>query len=125
MHRILIGLSAGLVMVAVPPYLASLSKKYKTVLGTLHQISIGLGMIIAQSLSLVLSRPMLWRIEMAIGTGIAMVLLVTGLTIGEPKEQREEDEEVTPLLREQSTQKVMGTREVFTSNVRYGSESTI
>lgn len=81
-------------------------------------------MIIAQSLSLVLSRPMLWRIEMAIGTAIGMVLLVTGLMIGEPEEQREEDEEETPLLRDQSTKEAMGTREVFTSDVRYGSKST-
>lgn len=46
-------------MVTIPPFLSCLSNspRAQKLLGTLHQISIGIGMIIAQSLSLVLSRP--------------------------------------------------------------------
>ena len=46
-------------MVSIPPFLSNLSHspRAQKLLGTLHQISIGIGMIIAQTLSLLFSRP--------------------------------------------------------------------
>jgi hypothetical protein len=77
-------------------------KKYQTVFGTLHQSSIGIGMICAQSLSLALSRPFWWRGELGVAMVIGSVLLVLGGLIrsheGEENGGEREEDEETALL---------------------------
>ena len=103
-------------MVSIPPFLSSLSHSptHKKLLGSLHQISIGVGMIIAQSLSLLFSRPPppslssavlrsdlhpvgggptwgLWRLELAIAVCVALVMAGAGVLIDADDERAVED----------------------------------
>jgi MFS family permease len=88
--RILIGISSGLVLVTIPPFLSQISpEKYHTLLGTLHQSSIGMGMLGAQSLSLLLAKPRLWRVELLVAAGIAAALLVVGLFVKDAEAERD------------------------------------
>jgi hypothetical protein len=139
-------------MVAIPPLLATLSPHPRTrnVLGTMHQMSIGAGMTIGLALSLALSRPMAWRLELAVGSAIAAGLLLAGFGVdardrdqtggGDGEENRgagtsEGDGERAPLLRDRDQQgdgapgqkdvEAIGAREVFTSNLKYGGESRV
>jgi MFS family permease len=75
-------------------------KRFNRLFGTLHQISIGLGMMIAQSLSLVLSEAFKWRYVLLVGEGIALSLLLIGFLVGRPNERkdrgREEERRLLP-----------------------------
>jgi MFS family permease len=80
---ILVGFASGLVLITVPLHLAEIApSRLRTIFGTLHQLSIGVGMLIAQSLSLPLGKPFLWRYVSAIGAGIGLVLFLSGLILG-------------------------------------------
>lgn len=102
MYRILIGLASGFVLVTVPLHLSEIApKRFNRLFGTLHQISIGLGMMVAQSLSLILAKSFEWRYILLIGEGIALSLLVIGFFVAQPKarnaEGREEERRLLPV----------------------------
>ena len=102
--RLLIGFSAGFVLVTVPLYLDSIApKRYRKMFGIMHQIWIGLGMITAQSLSLAFAKLWVWRYVLLIGTGLGGLVFVGGLIVGrlgtgEEKESRDEADEETSLV---------------------------
>ena len=102
MIRLIVGIASGLVLVTVPPFLSHIApEKYRTVFGTLHQSSIGIGMLFAQSLSLVLARPKWWRLELVVAAAIGSGLLGIGLLVKgdeEDKVEIRESNEETALL---------------------------
>lgn len=80
--RILIGIASGFVLVSVPLHLADIApKRYSRLFGTLHQMSIGLGMIVAQSLSIPFAHPFRWRYVLLIGEGLAVLLLLSSTVV--------------------------------------------
>jgi predicted MFS family arabinose efflux permease len=67
--------------------------------GTLHQISIGLGMIVAQALSLVLAKTYSWRYVLLVAEAIALFLLLSSCFIRRPTDSASEQiEEERSLL---------------------------
>ena len=99
-------------MVSIPPFLASLSHRYKKLLGSLHQICIGVGMIAAQSLSLLVGQPApsasasasvaaspewgLWRLELAVAVCLALALTLAGVWVDADDERAVEDRTAPP-----------------------------
>lgn len=74
----MIGIASGFVLVSVPLHLAETApKRYSRLFGTLHQMSIGLGMIVAQSLSIPFAHPFQWRYVLLIGEILALSLLLS------------------------------------------------
>lgn len=120
MERIIIGIASGLVLVTIPPFLSQISpEKYHTVFGTLHQSSIGMGMLVAQSLSLLLAKAVLWRVELLIAAGIAVVLLVIGLFIKDEVAEPDtgEVDERSALLQDEGQKKQpISVKELFSSH---------
>ena len=73
----MIGIASGLVLVTVPLHLSEIApKRFSRVFGTLHQISIGLGMIVAQCLSIPFDKPFQWRYVQLIGAATAIALVI-------------------------------------------------
>jgi MFS family permease len=102
MTRIMIGIASGLVLVTVPLHLADIApKRYSRLFGTLHQMSIGLGMIVAQSLSIPFARLSAWRYVLLVGEALAISLLISGIILGRTK-PKQEPEEGRRLLQEES-----------------------
>ena len=92
-------------MVIVPLCLAEVApKRYSKLYGTLYQISVGSGMIFAQSLSLVFAKPFDWRYELVVAVSIGLVLLLCGLFVGGDKHEEKADgeDEETPLIQRAS-----------------------
>ena len=93
-------------MVTVPLLLSEISsRRYKRSFGTLHQMSIGIGMIVAQSLSIPFAKPFSWRYVLAIGFSIPAVLFALSGTIlldsdwePEARQEEEQGDEETPLV---------------------------
>ena len=101
--RIIIGIASGLILVTVPLHLRELAPKdYAKLYGTLHQVSIGLGILTAQAFSLLFARPLLWRLQMVVATGVAVGLLLLGSLLRVRKTHHdhigEDEDEETPLL---------------------------
>jgi MFS family permease len=120
MSRIIIGIASGLTLVTIPPFLSQISpEKYHTVLGTLHQSSIGIGMLVAQSLSLLLAKPVLWRVELLVAAAIAVILLVIGLFIKDEVAEQDEgnvDERSALLPDEGQKKQPISVKELFSSS---------
>jgi hypothetical protein len=102
-------------MVTVPLLLSEISsKRYNRSFGTLHQISIGIGMITAQSLSIPFAKPFTWRYVLAVGFSIPAVLFaLSGIVSAEPQaasqegqEEEQEGDEETPLVRKEQEKKL-------------------
>lgn len=73
----MIGIASGLVLVTVPLHLSEIApKRFSRIFGTLHQISIGLGMIVAQCLSIPFDKPFQWRYVQLVGASTAIALVV-------------------------------------------------
>ena len=92
-------------MVTVPLRLVELSNHGRArMVGTLHQIAIGLGMISTIALSIPFAKGVMWRFILVIGLGLGVVLLLGGLVIGrggkEAGARKDDDggEEGRPLL---------------------------
>lgn len=68
-------------------------------------------MLIAQSLSLVLAKPKLWRTELLIAAGIAGALLAFGFFVEDTEAENKagDAEETTALLGDQGMRKVSST----------------
>ncbi|KAI9637137.1 putative vacuolar membrane protein [Dioszegia hungarica] len=117
--RIIIGISSGLVLVTIPPFLSLIApERYRTVFGTLHQSSIGIGMLVAQSLSLALAKKALWRVELLVAAAIGALLLLVGLFVG--KEEQDESssaDESTALLGDRAQKKPpLSVKDLLTSD---------
>lgn len=98
----MIGIASGLILVTVPLHLSEIApKRFSRIFGTLHQMSIGLGMIVSQSLSIPFARPFAWRYVLLIGEAIAVLLLVAGTVLGRAKPVQTSGEE-QGLLEENS-----------------------
>ena len=99
-----VGTGSGLSLVTIPLLLNEISsKRYKASFGILHQVSIGIGMIVAQSLSIPFAQPWMWRWVLVIGFAIAAVLFVGSgaVTLAFPtkvERHSEGDEEERPLV---------------------------
>ena len=94
MARILIGIASGFVLVSVPLHLADIApKRYSRLFGTLHQMSIGLGMIVAQSLSIPFAQPFRWRYVLLIGEILAVLLLLSSTVIKDSRKGTRGSEE--------------------------------
>lgn len=94
MVRILIGIASGFVLVSVPLHLSEIApKRYSRLFGTLHQMSIGLGMIVAQSLSIPFAQPFRWRYVLLIGELLAILLLLSSTVVRNAKNDRRTGEE--------------------------------
>lgn len=105
-------MASGLVLVTVPLHLAEIApKRLRTLFGTLHQLSIGVGMLVAQALSVPLGKPFVWRYVPAIGALIGVVLFLSGLVLGRVEgkdhenhgatsygDEEDENDEERPLL---------------------------
>ncbi|ORY27082.1 putative vacuolar membrane protein [Naematelia encephala] len=122
--RLIIGFSSGLVMVSVPLYLAEIAtEERRTIFGTLHQIAIGLGMIIGQSLSIPFGQPWKWRAVLLVGLGIALIVFLAGLLVPKPQQtedkstEDEDADEETPLVSRENddTKDEMSVKELFTT----------
>jgi MFS family permease len=119
-------------LVTVPILLSEVStRSSKTLFGTLHQISIGVGMIVAQSLSFVFAKPWVWRYVLLVGFSIASALFAISGTIKVHREVDEGDagsddegDEETPLVQREA--KEVSVRDLIhaESIVKRGSEST-
>lgn len=121
-------------MVTVPLLLSQISsKRYKRSFGTLHQIAIGIGMIVAQSLSIPFAKPFAWRYVLAVGFTIPALLLALSGTIvltsatqaGASTESDEAGDEETPLVNTQKKEgKELSVWELWSaeSTVRRGCE---
>jgi len=119
-----VGTGSGLSLVTIPLLLNEISsKRYKSSFGILHQVSIGVGMIVAQSLSIPFAKPWAWRWVLVIGFGIAAVLFIGSgaVTLAFPhkveghNEGDEEDEE-RPLVdrrHEEETKDVIGVKDLI------------
>ena len=121
-------------MVTVPLLLSQISsKRYKRSFGTLHQIAIGIGMIVAQSLSIPFAKPFAWRYVLAVGFTIPALLLALSGTIaltstaqaGASTGSEEAGDEETPLVNTQKNEgKELSVWELWSaeSTVRRGCE---
>ena len=95
----MIGIASGFVLVTVPLHLADIApKRYSRIFGTLHQMSIGLGMIVSQSLSIPFAKRFQWRYALHIGEGLALLLLLSGTILGRAKPASREEGERQRLL---------------------------
>lgn len=100
------GTGSGLSLVTIPLLLNEISsKRYKSSFGILHQVSIGIGMIVAQSLSVPFGQPWTWRWVLAIGFGIAAILFIGSgaVTLAFPNKverhsEGDEEDEQRPLI---------------------------
>ncbi|KAK1923400.1 putative vacuolar membrane protein [Papiliotrema laurentii] len=103
--RVAVGIGAGLSLVSVPLFLAEVftSKSAKTYFGTMHQMSIGTGMIVAQSLSIPFAHPWQWRWVLVIGLAIAAGLLLLSGGVSNPSlDMTPGADEETSLLRQEA-----------------------
>jgi MFS family permease len=67
-------------MVTVPNYLSTISpQRFKKAFGAAHQMTIGLGMIIAQSLSFAFDAPFKWRYSLLVAVGLSVLVFVVAL----------------------------------------------
>lgn len=135
---VIIGIGSGLSLVTVPLLLSEIStRSSKTLFGTLHQMSIGIGMILAQSLSFVFSRPWRWRYVLLVGFGIATALFaLSGILSVRPRkgegavefgeEGEDEDDEERPLVQREEVKQEVSVRELLHADtiVKRGSESS-
>jgi MFS family permease len=97
----MIGIASGLVLVTVPLHLSEIApERLSRLFGTLHQISIGIGMIIAQCLSIPFEKPFQWRYVQLVGAGIAVALMISSSLMGraDRKGDRGNTEETRLLL---------------------------
>ncbi len=89
-------------MVTVPLCVAEIApKKYSRLYGTLHQISIGTGMIVAMSLSIPFGKSFVWRYVLVIGMGLGILLFLGSFRMGRGERRvkdEEGDDEETPLV---------------------------
>jgi len=87
----MIGVASGLVLVTVPLHLSEIApKRFSRIFGTLHQISIGLGMIVAQCLSIPFDKPFQWRYVQLVGAGTAIVLVIFSFFTSRAKQKTED-----------------------------------
>jgi len=96
-----IGIASGLVMVTVPLCLVEIApRSYTKLYGTLHQISIGLGVITAQSLSLPFGKAFQWRYVFMVAASMGGALLLGGIGMGGKREEggKDEEDEEMPLV---------------------------
>lgn len=74
--RLIAGLGCGAAVVVVPIYIAETAPpKQKGLFGAFTQISINIGILVAQLLGYFFSRGSFWRIILAVAAGVALVQL--------------------------------------------------
>ena len=85
--RAISGLGAGLAVVVVPIYISETApSNEKGLFGSFTQVMINFGIFFAQLLGYFLSRGQLWRLILAAGGGIGLVMLIgLGGVVESPK----------------------------------------
>lgn len=79
-HRCIIGFASGLTAVNVPLLVGELRPDHLQTLGISCQLTLVVGLIVAQALALPFARPYLWRWEMVVASGLAAMLLFFSLS---------------------------------------------
>lgn len=124
-NRILVGTGSGLSMVTVPLLLSEISsKRYKHSFGTLHQMAIGIGMIVAQSLSIPFAKPFNWRYVLAVGFTIPAVLFALSGTNKASSDQSKSSQgeeggtgdEESPLVPERTPGRELSVKDLLSAD---------
>ncbi|KAI9638643.1 transporter-domain-containing protein, partial [Dioszegia hungarica] len=135
--RLLVGIGCGFSTVTVPLYLTELAPSLRNNLGILNQLAMVLGLIFAQSLSLLFSRQFAWRYVLAIATAFSACLLALSFFVADVKPEESKSatgDEERPLLGEavlaerEREREHMSIGMVFTSDkkeIRRGCESDL
>jgi MFS family permease len=75
--RLLVGIGSGVATIVVPTYIGEVTPpSLRGTLGVLTQLSIVVGILVAQALSLFMSEPALWRWLLSLGGFLAIVQMV-------------------------------------------------
>lgn len=134
---LLVGIGCGFSTVTVPLYLTELAPSLRNNLGILNQLAMVLGLIFAQSLSLLFSRQFAWRYVLAIATAFSACLLALSFFVADVKPEESKSatgDEERPLLGEavlaerEREREHMSIGMVFTSDkkeIRRGCESDL
>ncbi|KIR55568.1 vacuolar membrane protein [Cryptococcus gattii Ru294] len=97
--RVLVGIGCGLSTVTVPVFIAQIAPPImKRSLGISNQISIVIGMLVAQSLSFPFAHPGRWRFVFIAPAMLALIQLAGSLLVKNPLVESQEDPELEALL---------------------------
>lgn len=113
---VLVGIGCGLSTVTVPVFIAQIAPPImKRSLGISNQISIVIGMLIAQSLSFPFAHPGRWRFVFIAPAMLALIQLAGSLLVKNPLVESQEDPELEALLEPSQEVKTLTIKGLFLS----------